>query len=224
LTLPAADYNNLGHPSTTPVSRPLRPGWSDRHEKYCDRAGQGVIDLVFLGDSLTQRWEGAPRVWDKYYGRRNAAQMGIDNDGTQQLLWRIDHGTLDNISPKLLVLLIGVNNLGNDGPDPSAVRDGAAAVIDRIRRKLPETNILLLGLLPYEAASGMGLLIAQTNQLYARLADGQRVRFLDVGRHLLDAAGQITRENQPDLAHLSERGYEILAGAIEPMVKELMGE
>jgi lysophospholipase L1-like esterase len=218
------DYNNLGHPSMTPASRPLRPGWLERHRRYCDRAQRGGVDLLFIGDSLTQRWEGAPAVWDRYFAPRNAAQMGIDNDGTQQLLWRIDDGTLDGIHPKLVVLLIGINNLGNDNAKPAQIRDGVAAVLGRIHKKLPDAKVLLLGLLPYDRPgvdySGA---IHATNNLLATLADWQKVCFLDIGPKLL-VDGKVSVEVQHDGAHLSEKGYEIYAQAIEPLVRELMDE
>ena len=218
------DVNNLGHPSTTPVDRPLREGWLDRHRRYCARAAEGNVDIVFLGDSLTQRWETAPGVWLRYYGSRNAVQMGIDNDGTQQVLWRIDHGTLDGIKPRLVVLLIGINNIGNDNASSGEVRDGVSAVIGRICSKLPDAKILLLGLLPYDVPeTTYGLMVKPTNKLLAELADGESVRFLDIGDRLL-VDGKVDRDIQPDGGHLSEKGYAIYAAAIEPTVKELLNE
>jgi beta-glucosidase len=219
-----ADVNNLGHPSTTPADRPLREGWLERHRRYCARTSEGKVDLVFLGDSLTQRWETAPAVWQKYYGHRNAAQMGIDNDGTQQILWRIDHGTLDGAQPKLIVLLIGINNIGNDDATPDQVRDGVAAILERIRKKLPRTKVLMLGLLPYDRpGTTYAAKIPPTNRLLAQLANGKIVHFLDIGDKLL-VDDKVSTMNQPDGAHLSEKGYAIYAEAIEPMVQELMKE
>ena len=219
-----ADATNLGHPSTTPVDRPLREGWLERHRHYCARAAEGKVDLVFLGDSLTQRWEGVPTVWQKYYGHRNAVQMGIDNDGTQQILWRIDHGTLDGFQPKLIVLLIGINNIGNDDATPEQVRDGVAAILDRIRKKLPHTKVLVIGVLPYNRpGTTYATKIKPTNRLLAQLANGRMVHFLDIGDKLL-VDGKISAAYQPDGAHLSEKGYAIYAESIEPMIRELMKE
>ena len=100
--------------STTPLARPRRAGWPERHSAYCARAKQGNIDLLFIGDSLTQRWETAPEVWQKYYGFRNAAQMGIDNDYTQQILWRISHGCIDGISKLVESVGLEVHGRGSD--------------------------------------------------------------------------------------------------------------
>jgi beta-glucosidase len=216
--------NNLGHPATAPADRPLREGWLERHRKYCARAAAGNLDLVFLGDSLTQRWEGAPEVWQKFYGKRNAAQMGIDNDGTQQVLWRIDHGTLDGVSPKLIVLLIGINNIGNDNATPEDVRDGVVAIQKRIREKLPKTALLTMGLLPYDRPGvDYTAQIAGTNRILPTLAGRDNVHFLNIGERLL-VNGRVTPEHQPDGAHLSPKGYAIYAEAIEPTVRRLMGE
>jgi beta-glucosidase len=219
-----AVINNLGHPSTTPADRPLREGWLERHRRYCARAAAGNLDLVFLGDSLTQRWEGAPDVWQCYYGKRNAAQMGIDNDGTQQVLWRVDHGTLDGCSPKLIVLLIGINNIGNDNATPEDVHDGIAAILGRIRAKLPKTAVLVMGLLPYDRPGvDYHAQIAGTNRLLPTLGGRDNVHFLDIGARLL-VNGKVSPVMQPDGAHLSPRGYAIYAEAIEPTVRLLMGE
>lgn len=217
-----ADYNNLGHPATTPVGRPLRPGWLERHERYCAQAAAG-LDLVFLGDSLTQRWETAPDVWREHYAQRRAAAMGIDNDGTQQVLWRIDHGTLRGANPRLVVLLIGVNNFGNDNASSSEVRDGIALILQRIRTHAPAARILLLGLLPYAyPGTDLGSTIHATNLLLAQLAPHTADDFLDLGPDLL-VNGQVTPDHQPDGAHLSPKGYAIFARAIEPLVRPCLG-
>lgn len=218
-----AGYNNLGHPSTTPADRPQRPGWLERHERYRARAAKGDLDLVFLGDSLTQRWETAPNVWDKHFGALHAAQMGIDNDGTQQVLWRLDHGTLEGSSPRLVVLLIGINNIGNDDATPEEVRDGVMAILDRLRRLAPRAKVLLIGLLPYDRPNvNYAAAIAGTNRLLAKLADGDAVRFLDFGDKLLIDGG-VHPDHQPDGAHLSPKGYEIYAEAIVPVVCAVLG-
>jgi lysophospholipase L1-like esterase len=216
--------NNLGAPATTPADRPLREGWMERHRRYCERAARGDLDLVFLGDSLTQRWETAPNAWQEFYGHRRAAQMGIDNDGTQQVLWRIDHGTLDGVRPRLIVLLIGINNLGNDEATAEEVRDGVAAIIQRLRMKLPETKVLLIGLLPYDRPGvDYAERIPGVNRLLAGLADGKTVHFLDIGQRLL-IDGRVHADHQPDGAHLSEKGYAIYGEAIEAKVCELLEE
>lgn len=218
-----AGYNNLGHPSTTPAGRPTRPGWLERHERYRARAAKGDLDLVFLGDSLTQRWETAPAAWEQHFGSLRAAQMGIDNDGTQQILWRLDHGTLEGSSPRLVVLLIGINNIGNDDATAEDVRDGVVAILHRLRRLAPRARVLLIGLLPYDRPNvNYATTIVATNRLLSKLADGDAVRFLDFGDNLF-VDGRVHPDHQPDGAHLSERGYAIYAEAIAPVVRAVLG-
>ncbi|MHB0936787.1 MAG: GDSL-type esterase/lipase family protein [Armatimonadota bacterium] len=212
------------YPATAAVPRFQRPGWLERHERYAARAAAGPIDLLFLGDSITQRWEGAPEVWERYYGHRRAVAMGIDNDGTQQLLWRLDHANLERVSPKLVVLLIGINNIGNDGADADELMGGITAVLAKIRAKCPAARVLVLGILPYGQSlkAGHPQTITETNARLARLADGVRVHFLDIGAHFLLPDGEADRALLHDGVHPSPAGYEVFARAVEGKVGELL--
>ena len=106
------------------VPVPRDGGRLDRHEKFNERVKQGNVDLMFIGDSITQGWEGAGKdAWDKHYGKRNAVNLGIGGDRTQHVLWRLDNGNIDGISPKLAVLMIGTNN--SNGNDNTAEEIGA---------------------------------------------------------------------------------------------------
>ena len=105
------------HSAVTPV-----PGqgkqWLERHEGFNERARQGNVDLILIGDSITHGWEGKGKdVWNEYYGKRNAVNLGIGGDRTQHVLWRLYHGNIDGISPKLAVLMIGTNNSGDNTPE-----------------------------------------------------------------------------------------------------------
>ena len=214
------------YPATEPVPRFQRPGWPERHERYAARAAAGPIDLLFLGDSITQRWEQAPEVWDQFYGHRRAVAMGIDNDGTQQLLWRLDHANLEGVSPKLVVLLIGINNIGNDGVEAEELNEGITAVLAKIREKCPAARVLILGILPYGQSlhPGRPETIAETNARLARLADGERVHFLDIGACFLLSDGAVDWTLLHDGVHPSPAGYEVFAQAIEGKVSELLEE
>ena len=91
--------------------QPRNGDWMTRHDSFNQRVQQGKVDLIFIGDSITAGWEGAGKdVWQKYYAKRNAVNLGIGGDQTQHVLWRLDHGNIDGISPKLAVLMIGTNN------------------------------------------------------------------------------------------------------------------
>lgn len=210
-------------PLDQPEPRFQRPGWLERHERYAARAATGLIDLLFLGDSITQRWEKAPEVWERYYGSRRAVAMGIDNDGTRQLLWRLDNCNWAGVSPRLVVLLIGTNNIGADGAGPDELETGIAAIIAKVRALFPGTVILLLGILPYDY-NGLGRMetIRQANIRLATLTDGVRIHFLDMGSLFLKPDGSVDRTLLHDGAHPSTLGYEVWAEAIEPLVRRFV--
>src|SRR3954454_12867028 len=113
------------------------------HEGFLERARQGNIDLLFLGDSITQGWNGNGKaVWQRHYAPRNPANFGIGGDRTQHVLWRLDNGEVDPIKPKVVVLMIGTNNLGSNSDDQ--IVEGITTIVSRLRSKLPESKVLLL--------------------------------------------------------------------------------
>ncbi len=197
-----------------------------RHEAFNERVKQGNADLVFIGDSITQGWEGSGKdVWAKYYGDRNAVNLGIGGDRTQHVLWRLDHGNIEGISPKLAVLMIGTNN--SNGMDNTAEEIGAGieAIVKKLRAELPRTKVLILAIFPRGAKpSPQREKNAKASEIAAQLADNENVFYLDIGPKFLDADGTLSKDIMPDLLHLNPRGYEIWAEAIEPKVAELMGE
>ena len=87
--------------------------WQQRFEQLNEQRANQEIDLVFIGDSITHGWDGASDIWRNYYARRNALNLGIAGDETSYILWRLNHGNVDGISPKVAVLMIGTNNAGN---------------------------------------------------------------------------------------------------------------
>ncbi|HEX3726224.1 MAG TPA: GDSL-type esterase/lipase family protein, partial [Pirellulales bacterium] len=132
-------------PSTV-VPVPRDGGWMQRHESFNDRVKQGHVDLIFIGDSITQGWEGggAKDIWQKYYGQRDAVNLGIGGDRTQHVLWRLDHGNVDGISPKLAVLMIGTNNSNGKDNTAEEIAAGIEAIVKKLRAKLPQTKVLIL--------------------------------------------------------------------------------
>ena len=157
---------------------------------------------MFLGDSITAGWNSARGVWDRSYGPRQAVNFGIGGDRTQHVLWRLDNGEVDSIKPKVVVLMIGTNNLGaNTEPE---IAEGVKAIVDRLRIKLPEAKILLLGVFPRHTTTDKVVptiapdpRIARINALLAAFDDGKMVKYLDIGVHFLDENGQISRPTCP---------------------------
>lgn len=211
--------------TTTPVAK-ADEWWQRRNEKIDERAKQGDVDLIFIGDSITQGWEGDPgkNIWEKFYGSRKAMNAGISGDRTQHVLWRLDHGNVEGIKPKLAVVMIGTNNSGSDSPQDIAA--GITAIIAKLREKLPETKVLLLGVFPRGAKPDdpQRKVNTATNEIIKTLDNGKSVIYLDISKEFLDDDGTLSKQVMPDLLHLSKRGYEIWAESIEPKVAELMRE
>ncbi len=210
--------------ATTPQQR---EGWhAQRHallnQRVANRRGQ--VDLVFIGDSITQAWEtDGAAVWEACYGDRHAINLGISGDRTEHVLWRLSHGNLDGIRPRVAVVMIGTNNIGHGTHDTTEVLAGVTRVVDRIIEESPETRVLLLDIFPrgasFNADRGR---IAQINQTLRKRHDGQSVVFLPIGHVFIEQDGSISKDVMPDGLHLSEEGYRRWAAAMEPTLREML--
>ncbi len=211
-------------PPTDPTKPVPREGsWMKRHDAINARAKEGKVDLLFIGDSITQGWEGNGKdVWKQYYGDRHAMNAGIGGDRTQHVLWRLDNGNIDGLKPKLAVIMIGTNNSGDN--KPKEIAEGIKLIVEKLRTKLPETKILLLAVFPRGADNKdeRRKVNTQTNAIIKNLADDKNVFFLDIGKDFLAGGGTLDKAVMPDLLHLSPQGYAIWAASIEPMVTQLM--
>jgi lysophospholipase L1-like esterase len=206
----------------TVVPAPREGRWIDLHRKYVERAQQGHVGLLFLGDSITQGWNDN-EVWKRYYGPRNAANFGIGGDRTQHVLWRIQNGELDGIEPKVVVLMIGTNNASSATAEQIA--QGATAIVQELRHRLPKARILLLGVFPRgQKPDATREKLEAVNAKIAGLDDGSHVKFLDIGRAFLNEDATISREIMPDYLHLSRKGYRIWADAMEPTLWSMLDE
>ena len=188
-----------------------------------------------MGDSITQGWEGAGKgVWQEFYAKRNAANMGIGGDRTQHLLYRIAHGNLDGLAspqaghaPKLLVLMIGTNNTSSSptvrANTSNEINEGVRAVVQAIRAKLPETHILVLGIFPRgEKPNPQRTVVEETNALLATIGD-DKTSFKDISEVFMREDGVIGKDMMPDFLHLSPAAYLRWAEAIEPEVAKHVG-
>src|SRR5262249_27233420 len=188
--------------------------WMDLHRQFVARAKQGKVDLLFLGDSITQGWRGAAEVWKRFYGPRNAANFGIGGDRTQHVLWRVLHGELQGIQPKVVVLMIGTNNAGSATADEIA--QGITAIVQELRKQLPKAKVLLLGVFPRgEKPNPTRAKLEAVNAQIARLDDGAHVKFLDIGKAFLSPDGTLSREIMPDFLHLSSNVARIWADSVD---------
>lgn len=184
---------------------------------------QATRRLVFVGDSITASWD--PGVFSQYYGRRAPLLLGIGGDATPGVLQRLptEWGAMQ---PRLVVLLIGTNNTQWLPGTPADVALGVAEIVRLIQARSSGTRILILGILPRGAtpAEPLRAVNAQVNAQIARCADGERVFYANPGPALLDSAGMLSPDMSFDTLHLTPKGYAVLAAAIEPQIRAIMGE
>lgn len=239
--------------AAAPIGRMALPWWRTRFEHSLARVREGHVGLVWLGDSITQNWELAgPEhfadyrpVWNHFYGDREAVNMGFRGDTTASVIWRLDHGEIDGIHPKAVILLIGANNFGHTHWDARETLGGIEAIVHILRRKLPETQILLLGVLPSERSAWItentqilnGLLertyrnkpnVTFLNLGYLFYKDGRINRSLYLDPHeALQASHQagLTTATVASVAlHPDAQGMALIANAIEPVLHRLMND
>jgi lysophospholipase L1-like esterase len=209
----------------TPTTIALQTLSVPRHEGFVEIAGRGDTDLVFLGDSITDWWRRAGQsVWDKTWAPLKAANFGIAGERVEQVLWRVQNGELDGYKPRLVVLMIGTNNLRGRITNQNIV-DGIKVLVADIQKRQPDARLLLLGIFPRGAAADNPLRsrIKEINAELAKLNDGRKVFFMDLGDKLLTEDGTLTPEIMADGLHPTEKGYQIWADATLPVVKQLMG-
>lgn len=206
------------------------------HEANLKRAEEGPVGLLFMGDSITAGWQTrAKDLFAQTYGKYQPANFGIGGDKTENILWRIDHGELDKIKPKVMVLMIGTNNSGtNTAPQISAA---IKKIIDQTHAKLPETKILLLAVFPRgphtvkkpdgtetkDDGVKRNEVIKEVNATISKLDDGKMVRYLDIGEKF-KVDGKIPDSIMPDQLHPSPEGYKIWVSAMQPLLEEMMKE
>lgn len=193
--------------------------WITRHKQKLEEVKKGNIDLVLIGDSITAYGE-RQRLYESYFGKRNTLNLGFGGDRTQNVLYRLRNGEINGISPKLVVLLIGTNNCGNR-PEDTVL--GIKAIIAELRRRLPNSKILLLSILPRAAGSPNDNNMA-VNKLLPPLADGETVMHLDMNSRFLNADGSlITDLFHSDFVHVSDKGYQVWWETMEPVVSAMLG-
>ena len=206
--------------AVVPVSR--GQVWEERHRAITDEVRRLNPEVVFLGDSITHHWRTRGQAaWQERFGRFRPGNLGIGGDRTQHVLWRIRAGALAGIAPRVVVVLIGTNNLGLE-PETTTPRNtadevtaGVAAVVREIRQELPRTRVLLLKVLPRgEPGTPIREQLLQVNAGLDRLQDGATVEVHDLGAPFLDAAGRIPPTLMPDLLHPHEQGYARFAQAL----------
>jgi len=202
-------------------------GWKDRAALLNQRIKANPdARVLFIGDSITQGWEGAGKeAWETFYGNRKAVNIGIGGDRTQHVLYRLENGNLEGVKPTVAVVMIGTNNSNGEDNTPGQIAEGVAAIVSKLRATVPVTKILLLAIFPRgENFNPQRGKLTQINQVLQKLHDGEHVHFLDIGHKFLGSDGLLPAEIMPDYLHLSPAGYQIWAEAMEPLLAKLLGE
>jgi lysophospholipase L1-like esterase len=205
------------------------------HEQLLAKAKQGGVDVYFLGDSITRRWgcsdaKYAPMLanWRANFFGWNAGNFGWGADRTENVLWRIRNGELDGVNPKVIVLLAGTNNLGAGPGDDAKVADvtrGLTAIVQTCRDKAPNATIIVTAIFPRNDNPTVVPTIERINANLAKLADGKRVRFLDVNDKLADKDGKLLEGvmDARDKLHPTVKGYQVWADGLRPILTEVLG-
>jgi enterochelin esterase family protein len=201
--------------------------WMPRHEaKLAERKAMKQVDLLMIGDSITHGWEDKGReTWDKFYADRNALNIGFSGDRTEHVIWRFQNGAIDEINPKLAVIMIGTNNTGHRKEDAKLTALGIKRIIDELKMRLPSTKVLLLDVFPRGATPDDELrqINAEINGIIQDYADEEAgIWFLPIGNKFLEEDGTLPKSIMPDLLHPNAEGYKIWAEAMEPMINQLL--
>ncbi|MEO7412452.1 MAG: GDSL-type esterase/lipase family protein [Opitutaceae bacterium] len=221
-------------PRANPAIVPaLNQGFRARHDGFVAIAQKGDIDVLFMGDSITDWWrrEGAAgvanpamsgkTVFDQNFGTMKVANFGIAGDTTQGVLYRLQNGEGQGFQPKAIMLMIGTNNAANSSS--GEIAEGVGAVVLELRKDFPAAKILLLGIFPRgNPGDAVRKTVADVNPIIAKLHDGKNTFYLDIGSKFLDADGRIPREIMGDLLHPTEKGYTIWAEAIKAPLADLL--
>ena len=200
------------------------------HMQLVQKAAKGGIDVYFEGDSITRRWGTSDAAWKpmldnwtaNFFGW-NAADFGWGADGTENILWRLKNGELDGVNPKVIVILAGTNNVGA-GESSEEVTRGIEAIISTCREKSPQATLILTAIFPRNDKMSYVPTINAINGNLSKLADGKRIRFLNVNSGLADGNGKLTDGITIDNLHPSAKGYQVWADGLKPILQELLGQ
>lgn len=236
-------YDGLGYARVETLERPsaVRPvERMDRnsqlaHEQLLRKVQSGRVDVYFIGDSITRRWGATDypellKNWKENFHGWNAGNFAWGADQTQHMLWRLLHGELDGVNPKVIVILAGTNNVGNAPNEDSLaaeVTEGIQEIVRVCQTKAPDATIILTGILPRNDNPRNPLaampVINKVNENLEELADGKQVRFLNINHKLADSQGQLHNDVTMDNLHLNRNGYQLWADALKPLLTELLG-
>jgi beta-glucosidase len=216
-------YKQL-HPGIIPTER-QEVWWLQRHQqKLAERETvEKNLELMFLGDSITHAWEvEGSEHWQQYFAHRKAFNLGFAGDRTEHLLWRMENGEINNLSPKWVVLLIGTNNAGHRHDPPEEIAAGIKAILDELKQRLPNSQILLMAIFPRSRnkSKRMRKRVDSANILIKEYSDEKQVLWLDINHHFVTDEGILLESIMPDLLHPNAAQYDVWAKAILSFVEQ----
>jgi beta-glucosidase len=212
---------------------PDETGWTEWLKHHEDRkrwCTEKEVDLLMIGDSIVFGWSRVGKsVWDEYYSKRKAVNIGSSGDRTYHMLWHLQNGGLDGMkerNPKLVVMMIGTNNRGIPELHGYDTAYGILALLKEIHAKLPDSKILLMPIFPRgNTPEDAGRLRNdEINKIIKTYVDDKTVHWLDIGHVFLDEKGNLKRDLMPDGLHPNEEGYRAWGKAMEPTLTKLLGE
>jgi lysophospholipase L1-like esterase len=222
-------------PADQPVSRTDQNSLT-AHQQLLDKAKRGGIDIYFEGDSITRRWGATDYPqdlanWKENFFGWNAADFGWGADTIQNVLWRLDHGELDGVHPKIIVLLAGTNNVGRRTPEPGTVDSraeditrGLKTVVDTMHAEAPGAIIIVMAIFPRNDNMAVMPIIDKVNENLLKFADGKKIRYLNINDELADSSGKLYEGMMnPDKLHPALKGYQVWADALKPIFREILG-
>lgn len=229
----------LGQPNTAVISVPKLEedsyDWWARHKEILDIGIAVNPEIVLIGDSITHFWSGqpkaaianGPKAWDSVFENYSVLNLGFGWDRTQNVLWRLEHGELDGLHPRIVIINIGTNNTSqttNARQNTSAeIAEGVLAVCNMVRSKLPNAKIILMGVFPREEKPDhpRRFQIAEINRLISEFGKMPDITFLDIGSSLIESDGTISKDIMFDFCHPTQKGYQIWADALNPLIKPI---
>lgn len=196
-----------------------------RHDEFMQRIAGGPVGLLFIGDSITDFWRREGKdVWQNFE-KYEPANIGISGDRTEHVLWRLVNGELDGIDPKVTVIMIGTNNIGQTPDQPEWAAGGVEKIVDTVHEKLPNTKILLLAVFPRDAKGSEKRKATEgINAVISKLGDRDYVEYLDINDVFLDENGEIPKDIMPDGLHPNAKGYELWYQAMNPTLEKMMAQ
>jgi lysophospholipase L1-like esterase len=226
-------------PAPVPADQPMArsdPNSQTAHSQLLEKAKKGGIDIYFEGDSIVRRWGATdyPDLlanWNQNFFGWNAADFGWGADTIQNILWRLENGELDGVNPKVIVLLGGTNNVGRGAPPggeeakAADITRGLQAILRTMQTKAPGATIIVTGIFPRNDSMAAMPVIDRVNENLSKIADGKKVRYLNINDKLADGDGKLFdgMMNANDNLHPTLKGYQVWADALKSIFSELLG-